>query len=57
MRKRVLLIAYHFPPCQGSTGVTRSLAFAKYLQEWGWNVTVLTVSANAYWETTWAGCG
>jgi glycosyltransferase involved in cell wall biosynthesis len=48
MSRRLLLIAYHFPPIQGSTGVTRTLAAAKYLQEFGWEVTVLTVSADAY---------
>ena len=30
--------------------MTRSLAFAKYLRDWDWDVTVLTVSANAYPE-------
>jgi len=28
--RRLLLVAYHFPPIQGSTGVTRTLAFAKF---------------------------
>ncbi|MGH8176150.1 MAG: glycosyltransferase [Steroidobacter sp.] len=46
--KKLLLIAYHFPPLQGSTGVHRTLAFAKYLQEYGWDVTVLTAHPRAY---------
>jgi glycosyltransferase involved in cell wall biosynthesis len=46
--RRVLIIAYHFPPMQGSTGTTRTLAFAKYLRQYGWDVTVLTVSPGAY---------
>lgn len=50
VRKRVLLVAYHFPPLQGSTGFARSLAFAKYLKDWNWDVTVLTVEASVYPE-------
>jgi glycosyltransferase involved in cell wall biosynthesis len=47
-RKRLLLIAFHFPPVQGSTGVTRTLAFARYLTRLGWDVTVLTVIPTAF---------
>ncbi len=46
--KRLLFIAYHFPPIQGSTGVTRTLSFSKYLADWGWEVTVLTVNSSVY---------
>ena len=48
MQKRLLLVAFHFPPLQGSTGVHRSLAFARYLGRYGWDVTVLTVTPGAY---------
>jgi glycosyltransferase involved in cell wall biosynthesis len=48
MQKRLLLVAFHFPPLQGSTGVHRSLAFARYLGRHGWDVTVLTVTPGAY---------
>ena len=48
MKKRLLLVAFHFPPLQGSTGVHRSLAFARYLGRHGWDVTVLTVTPGAY---------
>lgn len=34
-RKKVLIIAYIFPPLGGS-GVQRSLKFVKYLREFGW---------------------
>jgi glycosyltransferase involved in cell wall biosynthesis len=44
------LIAYHFPPLQGSTGVHRTVAFAKYLQLYGWEVTILTAHPRAYPE-------
>lgn len=47
---RLLLVAFHTPPFQGSTGVTRTLAFAKYLREHNWQVTLLTASAMAYPE-------
>lgn len=48
MQKRLLLIAFHFPPLQGSTGVHRSLAYARYLGQFGWDVTVLTATPGAY---------
>jgi glycosyltransferase involved in cell wall biosynthesis len=47
-QKRLLLIAFHFPPIQGSSGVTRTLSFAKYLRQFDWEVTVLTVKPLAY---------
>ena len=40
--KRVLLISYYFPP-SGGPGVQRVLKFAKYLPDFGWQPTVLTV--------------
>ncbi|MCF6353737.1 MAG: glycosyltransferase [Candidatus Polarisedimenticolaceae bacterium] len=46
--KRVLLIAYHFPPVAGSSGVLRTLKFARYLPEFGWRPSVLTVHPRAY---------
>lgn len=48
MSRRALLIAYHFPPIQGSSGVHRTVAFARYLREFGWDVSVLTVHPRAY---------
>src|SRR5688572_15268141 len=47
-RRRVLLVAFHYPPIQGSSGVHRSLAFSRYLPEFGWDVSVLTVAARAH---------
>lgn len=38
--RRLLLVAYDFPPAGGS-GVQRPLKFARYLPECGWHVTVL----------------
>lgn len=51
-RRKLLLIAYHFPPIQGSTGTTRTVAFARYLQELGWQVHILTISPSAYEQTS-----
>lgn len=48
IRKKLLLIAYHFPPFQGSTGIHRTLAFSRYLADYGWDVTVLTAHPRAY---------
>ena len=39
--RRVLLIAYNFPPV-GGAGVQRPVKWAKYLRRFGWDVTVLT---------------
>lgn len=47
-RRKLLLIAYHFPPIQGSTGTNRTVAFSRYLQQYGWDVCVLTVRPHAY---------
>ena len=41
-RKRVLLVAYYFPP-SGGPGVQRTLKTVKYLREFGWDPVVLTV--------------
>ncbi|HYG99971.1 MAG TPA: glycosyltransferase family 4 protein [Terriglobales bacterium] len=41
--RRVLLIAYHYPPSRES-GALRPRGLAKYLAEFGWDVTVLTAS-------------
>ena len=38
----VLMIAYYFPP-MGGAGVQRTLKFAKYLPEFGWQPHILTV--------------
>lgn len=38
---RVLMAAYYFPPLSGS-GVFRSIKFAKYLPQFGWQPTVIS---------------
>lgn len=49
--KRVLMIAYHFPPAQGSSGIQRTLKFCQYLPDYGWEPIVLTVNPRAYLRT------
>lgn len=51
MLKRVLMIAFHFPPLHGSSGIQRTLKFAKYLPEHGWEPLVLTAHPRAYAHT------
>lgn len=46
--KNVLLISYYFPPL-GLGGVQRPAKFAKYLFQFGWKPTVLTVKTVTYY--------
>lgn len=48
MVKRVLMIAYHYPPMRGGSGIQRTIAFTQYLPQSGWQPLVLSVSPNAY---------
>ncbi len=48
MNRRVLLIAYHYPPVKVSSGIQRTLKFSAYLRENGWEPMVLTISPRAY---------
>ena len=48
MVRRVLLIAYHFPPLQGSSGIQRTLRFAQYLPKLGWEPIILTANPISY---------
>ncbi|MHA4871525.1 glycosyltransferase [Duganella sp. PWIR1] len=48
MVKRVLMIAYHYPPMHGGSGIQRTVSFTQYLPHSGWEPLVLTVSPNAY---------
>ena len=51
VRGRVLIVAYHFPPQAGSSGLLRSLKFCRYLPDFGWLPTVLTIDPRAYERT------
>jgi hypothetical protein len=54
--KRVLMVAFHYPPWSGGSGVHRSLKFSRYLPEYGWQPIVLTASRNAYPQNGGHGC-
>jgi glycosyltransferase involved in cell wall biosynthesis len=45
--RRVLVVAYYFPP-MGLSGVQRTLKFVKYLPQYNWLPTVLTVDPRGY---------
>ena len=46
-KKKVLIIAYYFPP-SGGAGVQRTLKFVKYLRLFGWEPIVLTAKNADY---------
>lgn len=50
--KRVLMVAYHFPPLAGSSGVQRTLRFVQNLPSFGWEPLVLTTHPRAYEQTS-----
>ena len=52
--KKVLVLSYYFPPI-GMGGTQRIAKFGKYLAEFGWEPTIITVLPISYWaidETT-----
>lgn len=52
MLKRVLMIAYHFPPLAGSSGIQRTLRFVQHLPSFGWQSVVLSAHPRAYERTS-----
>jgi glycosyltransferase involved in cell wall biosynthesis len=46
------MIAFHYPPLRGSSGIQRTLKFTKYLPEFGWEPLVLTAHARSYASTS-----
>jgi glycosyltransferase involved in cell wall biosynthesis len=51
------MVAFHYPPCVGSSGVLRTLKFSRYLPEYGWQPMVLTANSRAYAQTAPAQLG
>lgn len=47
MNRRVLILAYFFPPV-ASAGTLRTFSFAKYLPQFGWDPIVITVKNDAH---------
>lgn len=50
MSNRALIIAFHFPPQAGSSGIQRTLSFSKHLGSLGWQPLVLSAQPIAYGE-------
>lgn len=46
------MVAYHFPPLAGSSGIQRTLRFVQHLPDLGWEPLVLTANARAYEQTS-----
>jgi hypothetical protein len=49
--KKVLIVAFQFPPQAESSGYLRALKFCRYLPDFGWLPSVLTVHPQAYERT------
>src|SRR5882724_12364299 len=49
--QKVLMIAFHYPPFHGGSGVHRTLKFSRYLREHGWQPIVLSAHCRAYPRT------
>lgn len=45
------MVAYHFPPLAGSSGIQRTLRFVQHLPRLGWEPIVLTAHERAYERT------
>lgn len=52
MVKRVLMIAYHYPPLRGSSGIQRTLKFSQYLEGSGWQPIMLSAHPRSYQSTS-----
>ena len=50
--KRVLMVAYHFPPLAGSSGIQRTLRFVQQLPDFSWQALVLSAHPRAYERTS-----
>lgn len=46
--KRLLMVAFHFPPLKGSSGLLRTLAFCRDLRAHGWLASVISAHPRAY---------
>ena len=50
--RRLLMVAYHFPPLRGSSGIQRTLRFVQHLPRFGWEPLVLTAHPRVYEDTS-----
>lgn len=51
-QRKALMVAFHFPPLTGSSGVQRTLRFVQHLPELGWQPIVLSAHSRAYANTS-----
>ena len=51
-RRRILMVAFHFPPHSGSSGIQRTLRFMQRLPAHGWDPLVLTATEWSYERTS-----
>jgi hypothetical protein len=45
---RLLMVAFHFPPLAGSSGIQRTVSFARHLPRFGWEPLILTAHPRTY---------
>ena len=50
--QKLLMIAYHYPPLAGSSGIQRTLRFSQDLPMLGWQPSVLSAHPRAYEKTS-----
>ena len=46
------MIAFHYPPAAGSSGIQRTLSFSRYLPSLGWNPIIISANERAYPQTS-----
>lgn len=51
------MVAFHYPPYQGSSGVLRTWSFSRQLGRFGWDPIVLTANTRAYESVQGPGGG
>lgn len=49
--KRLLMVAFHFPPLVGGSGIQRTLRFLQHLPDNGWQPLILSATPRSYVET------
>ena len=49
--RKLLMIAFHYPPLSGGSGIQRTLKFSRYLPDHGWQPVVLSANAKAFPQT------
>lgn len=46
--KKIMMVAFHYPPFRGGSGIHRTLKFSRYLPDYGWQPMILTANPRAY---------